>query len=313
MGRISESVADHKFLTAGLLTAALLLGEQQATGGVIRERATEQATDIGRSVLSVLESATDTRGRTVTTYGGTVANNGEVLFEETFDGTDATPYATSDTNNTHDKWFVELLKGTGFDRRNSLGVEDETSQFFRAWTKEQYGGAGEGLLVRMRVRTDSMVERPGNIHEGTKAQILFAAPDAQEEGAAKLKGDFDRGPGTYTFVFHTNDGFMEISKRKTGVDETREAYQFYESEQVPYEIGTLENIEWTIEWLEDGTNRLCLWRKNIQDDPIVVVRDTKPDKAMRGPGNIGIRTDDTQSSWDSITVERLESPRPGCE
>lgn len=199
--------------------------------------------------------------------------------------------------------------------QGGLGIEDGTEQFFRMWSKDTYGGENTeaGLLVRMKVRTDSITERPGAIHEGTKAQIRFAAPDAPEQGPAKSKGDFDRGPGTYTFVFHTNDGFTEISKRKTGVDKTSNAYEFYKSEIVPYEIGTWEDIEWTIEWLQNGTNRLCLWRKNIQDDPIVVVHDTTPDAAMRGPGNIGIRADDTQSSWGSITVETLPAPRPGCE
>ncbi len=247
----------------------------------------------------------------------------EVLFFESFDGPDMESYVSKDTNGTHPNWFVDHNAGAELDRRDGLGVENGDEQFFRVWTQESFGGEGqsEGLMVNMKIRTDSIQERPGSsITEGTKAQIRFPEDGARDLGAAGLRGDYKNGnsPGTYTFVFHSNNGHMEITKRKTGIADTSKAYDFFDNQQdsranAAYKQGSWENVQWTIEWLPDGTNRICGWRLDVSPYPIVRTIDRNPDRAMRGPGSVGIRGDDVRFSVDEFSVRKLETPLLGCE
>lgn len=237
-----------------------------------------------------------------------LGEDGEVVLDESGNGPDARPYASTGTNEVHELWHVEPGSAP-VDRVDGKLVKVSDEQFHRFFSTRRFGGPGTTLRITYRARALEIRERKNSsIVAGTKIGLRFPNLDSphlpDDPRSAYGTGDSSTSPGSYQFLTGlTADGYTELSRNGYA----GEGYEFFPHVSLGYEPGTWREITITVEWLPGSTVRVRYWHRGEPTGPPLYEAVDAESPFADQAAFLWVRSDDTDFEYDYLIVEEFPS------
>lgn len=207
------------------------------------------------------------------------------------------------------------LEHSGLSITRSGGIlKNNTQTNFRMWTKQRFGGPGNNIRVKYRIRATSIFGNDAtSIVEGVKLLFKWVAPINPDQGPAGARGIYpwahpttgqNMSPGSMQYTPMNYNGYVEISKRHWGSNQ----YKFPANRRDSiYPVGSYLDLEVTIEWLSNPKAlRFTTYINGVKD-----LQWTDPGTTEAG-GEVfnwgvypGIRADEALFELDHFSIEPL--------
>lgn len=243
-----------------------------------------------------------------------------IVFEDSFDGTNATPYVPQSDQNSatpkHAKWNVEGNWCEAVDRSNNKLVKVGSTQFHRMYSNKRLGGPGKTILIKTKARATRIYDRPDwSGIPGVKIGLVFPGDPARTSkgfsrddyraswGYADDTCSLTVLPGT------TLNGYIEIA-RQGGYDDATDGNNYTfggPRKNFGYTVGAWKDLSIEFSWSASRTMRTRLWHNLTQaGTPIAEWTDNySVSEYYNQPAFLRLRTDDADFEYEFITVEEI--------
>lgn len=245
---------------------------------------------------------------------------GAIVFEDSFDGPNATPYVPqSDPNSPtpkHVKWNVEGNWCEAVNRSNNSLVKVGTTQFHRMFSNKRLGGPGKTILITTRARATRIYDRPEwSGVPGFKVGLVFPGDPARtSKGFSRddYRASWGYSNDTCSLTVlpgTTLNGYIEIA-RQGGYDDATDGNNYTYGgprKNFGYTVGTWKDMSIEFSWTASRTIHTRLWHNLTQTGtPIAEWTDNfAVSEYYNQPAFLRLRTDDTDFECEYITVKEL--------